>query len=66
MQKGQKVKHSKFGLGIVKHVLFEGKKRECYIIEFEKSNIQLNNCFGLAKDKHGYICCSLEVETYDE
>ena len=66
MERGQRVKHEKFGLGYIKQIMFKGKLREMYIVEFDKGNKDLHNCMGFTEDGKGYFCMKKEVEIYEE
>lgn len=66
MERGQRVKHEKFGLGYIKQIMFKGKLREMYIVEFDKADKELHNCMGFTKDGKGYFCMKTEVEIYEE
>lgn len=63
---GKRVKHKKYGTGTIKNIMYEGKIREMYIVEFDASNSELHDCLGFTKEKHGWFCCKREVVILDE
>ena len=63
---GKRVKHEKYGLGTIKNIMFEGRIREMYIVEFDASNSKFHDCMGLTKEKHGWFCGKKEVKILDE
>lgn len=55
MEVGQRVKHPTYGPGTVLYVMFEGKFREMYLVEFDNEHPKLHSGFvGGCKPKHGY------------
>lgn len=61
-----RVKHKRYGLGTIKGLMFEGRVREMYVVEFDASNSELHDCLGQTKENHGYFCSKREVVILDE
>lgn len=63
---GKRVKHEKYGLGTIKGLMFEGRIREMYVVEFDNPDSVFHDCFGETKDKHGWYCSKKELVILDE
>lgn len=61
MKIGDRVLHDEYGSGTVIKIMYEGRKRECYIVCFVAAHNDLHNGFGLTADNHAWICGNKEL-----
>ncbi len=62
---GMRVKHSKYGSGTIKYVMFENIAHKLYVVEFDVSNSELYDCLGISKLYKGRFCNADELEVIE-